>query len=63
MSNIFKFYINNYNSDTQENVLSDVYLFIKSKIYQFAGTTDVNMEHLNIEYLNKKFSTLEIYEY
>ena len=45
MSNIFKFYINNYNYENNENILTHLYLFIKNKYYQ-------NKELESIDILN-----------
>ena len=56
MSNIFKIYVNNNNEDN-ENVLSDLYLFIKNKY--FKDDLEESCEALNESYSESYIDFLE----
>ena len=50
MSNIFKFYISNYDKEKNKNILTDLYLFIKNKYFEHKDLDSI--ENLNKEYSN-----------
>ena len=57
MYNIFKFYNNKYDTATNKETLSEIYVFIKNLYY--ANELSISIEELNEDYTNNSKDFLE----